>query len=70
MNHIERMEVELKELKEKYEKGAEFLNIETECPKFTDEIQRQQLFLQLSYMENYVEVLEARIEYDKDKKEQ
>lgn len=67
MEHIKRMEVELKELKEKYEKGVEFLNVEVECPKFTDEIQRQHLYLQLSYMENYIEVLEIRINYDKEK---
>lgn len=67
MKHIERMEVELKELKEKIEKGTEFLNVETEYPKFTDEIQRQNLYAQMLYMENYAEILETRINYDKEK---
>lgn len=67
MNHIERMEVELKELKEKYEKGKEFLKFETKSPKFTDEIQRQFLIVQLAYMANYAETLKARINYDKEK---
>lgn len=67
MKHIERMEVELKELKEKIEKGWEFLNREIDSPKFLDEQQRHGLHLQLMYMGNYAEVLEKRIAYDRKK---
>lgn len=67
MKHIERMEVELKELKEKIEKGKEFLKFETKSPEFTDEIQRQLLIVQLAYMASYAEALKARINYDKEK---
>ena len=65
MKHIERMEVELKELKEKIEKGWEFLNREIDSPKFLDELQRQALSVQICYMRDYADVLEERIEYDK-----
>lgn len=68
MSHIERMEIELRELKEKIQNGTKFLNIETECPKFTNETQRQLLAIQLSHMENYAETLKARIKYDENKK--
>lgn len=67
MPHIERMRTELEELKEKIKKGEDFLNKEFENPKFTDETQRHGLHMQLMYMQNYADVLEARIEYDEEK---
>lgn len=67
MGHIERMEVELKELVEKRDKLVVFLEKETEQPKFTDEIQRRFLALQNEHMESYIKILKARIEYDKIK---
>lgn len=67
MEHIKRMENELVELKEKIEKGWEFLNKEMDKPKFTDEQQRHGLHLQLMYMGNYAEILEKRISYDRKK---
>lgn len=67
MSHIERMRIELEELKEKIKKAEDFFNKELEKPKFTDEIQRHCLHIQLMYMRNYAGVLEARIEYDEEK---
>lgn len=67
MNHIERMEVELKELKEKIEKGEEFINKEFIERKFTDETQRANLHAQLFAMQQYADILEIRIKYDKNK---
>lgn len=67
MNHIERMEVELKELKEKIEKGEEFINKEFIERKFTDETQRANLHAQLFVMQQYADILEIRIKYDKNK---
>ena len=67
MPHIERMRTELEELKEKIKKGEDFLNKEFEKPKFTDETQRHGLHMQLMYMHNYADVLEARIGYDEEK---
>jgi hypothetical protein len=67
MTHIERMELELKELNEKIEKGCKFLEKEIEKPNFTDEIQRIKLACQIEYMSNYASILKERIEYDKAK---
>lgn len=67
MAHIKRMELELKELNEKIEKGIEFLDKEIEKPNFTDETQRIRLACQIEYMSNYASVLKERIEYDKAK---
>ena len=66
MEHIKRMEVEYKELEEKGLKLQTFLEKEMESPKFTNEKQRQLLFLQLSHMWNYKAVLEERIKNDKE----
>lgn len=63
--HIERMELELKELNEKIKKGTEFIEKEIQNPKFTDEAQRIRLAIQMEYMLNYASVLNERIEYDK-----
>lgn len=65
--HIERMELELKELNEKIKKGTEFIEKEIQNPKFTDEAQRIRLAIQMEYMLNYASVLNERIEYDKTK---
>lgn len=65
--HIEKMELELKELDEKIQKGREFLEKEIQNPKFTDEVQRIRLAIQMEYMLNYACVLNERIEYDKSK---
>lgn len=67
MTHIERMELELKELNERIGKGTEFLDKEIEKPNFTDETQRIMLACQIKYMEDYALVLKERIEYDKQK---
>lgn len=67
MNHIERMEVELKELKEKIEKAKDFMEKELEEAKFTSEMQRLHLHEQLVHMWCYAGALEKRIKYDKDK---
>lgn len=65
--HIEKMELELKELNEKIEKNLKFLDKEIQNPKFTDEAQRIRLAIQMEYMLNYASVLNERIEYDKTK---
>lgn len=67
MEHIERMEHELEELIERKRKAVEFYEEEMKEHKFTDEIQRVYLALQIRYMEHYIEVLTDRIEYDKQK---
>lgn len=67
MTHIERMEMELKELNEKIEKGTVFLEKEIKEPKFTDEIQRVKLACQIEHMTAYANVLLERIKYDKNK---
>lgn len=67
MTHIERMELELKELNEKIEKGTYFLEKEIKEPKFTDEVQRIKLACQIEYMIAYANILSERIEYDKQK---
>ena len=67
MTHIERMELELKELKEKIEKAAKFLEKETLMPAFTDNAQRHKLEHQIWHMTEYSKVLKERIEYDKAK---
>lgn len=67
--HIERMKVELKELQEKIGKLENFLNKEREQKQFTNEDQRFLLGMQLTYMQRYKDILEARIEYDTKKNE-
>ena len=64
MEHIKRMETELKELNEKRMKLSDFLTSELEKPKFTNEIQRIKMCIQLEYMNQYAGILEGRIEYD------
>lgn len=66
MEHIERMELELQEIKWKIEKGRAFLNKEMQEAKYTNELQRQLLAIQLTHMENYHNVLLARINNDKN----
>ena len=65
--HIEKMELELKELNEKIEKNLKFLDKEIQDPKITDEVQRIRLAIQMEYMLHYASVLNERIEYDKTK---
>ena len=67
MTHIERMEIELRELNEKIEKGTVFLEREIKEHKFTDEIQRIKLACQIEHMTAYANVLSERIKYDKKK---
>ncbi|MGL6098850.1 MAG: crAss001_48 related protein [Fusobacteriaceae bacterium] len=67
MNYIERMELELKELLEKIKKGMEFRNEEAKEPKFTDEEDRTNLMVQLTYMINYSTLLAHRIKKAKEK---
>lgn len=67
MEHIERMQAELQELKEKYYKGLSFLEKENKNPNKTDEFQRKQLKGQLDVMKEYIQILEYRISYDKQK---
>lgn len=69
MTHIERMEQELEELKEKASKLSDFLDSEIENKKFTDVNQRIYMCIQLSHMNSYIDILELRIEYDKEKME-
>lgn len=66
MKHIERMEIELDELKDKIDKGQAFLTKEKQEPMFTDERQRDLLESQLWYMTMYMNTLKQRIEYDKN----
>lgn len=67
MNHIERMEKELEELKEKASKLSDFLDSEIESKRITDEKQRIYMGIQLSHMNSYINILELRIENDKEK---
>ncbi len=67
MDHIERMKKELEELELKIQKANDFLNKEFENPKFTDEMQRSNLFCQIQYMIDYSICLENRIDYDTEK---
>lgn len=64
MEHIERMQVELKELKEKMNKLEVFFTNETLDPKYTDEVQRDNLARQFEYMLGYANILKKRIAYD------
>ncbi len=66
MTHIERMELELKELNEKIEKATKFLEEEIENPNKTNEIQRIKLACQIEHMISYAYTLKERIDYDKD----
>lgn len=67
MTHIERMELELRELDEKITKGQEFLTRETLRPKFLNSAQMMLLDKQLYHMIQYKEILEDRIKYDSEK---
>lgn len=67
MSHIARMVVELKDLNTKITFGESFYQKELEDPKFTDEVQRGYLALQLEAMKMYAETLEKRIDYDRKK---
>lgn len=67
MDHIVRMEKELEELKERANKLSDFLDSEVENKKFTDEEQRIYMGIQLSHMNSYINILELRIENDKEK---
>lgn len=64
--HIGRMEQELKEVDENYDRLQDFFYSE-QYEKITDEKQRELLALQSNYMYDYIEVLKERIEYDKIK---
>ena len=66
VEHIRRMEKEYEELEEKGIKLQEFLEKEMKEPKFTNEKQRLLLGIQMTYMKNYLMVLEERIENDKE----
>ena len=63
MGHIERMEIEFKELSTKIAKGRDFF--EKQASKFLDDTQFHNLEFQLKAMELYHRILRARIEYDK-----
>lgn len=67
MEHIKRMELELKELEDKIEKLSIFLEKEKIEPKFTDEIQRVLLENQKDHMKSYARILKHRIFYDTKK---
>lgn len=67
MEHIERMKQEHVELQDKYNKGCDFLEQETREPKFTDEIQRRDLSIQLNLMWMCKQLLMQRIIYDENK---
>lgn len=63
MKSIEKLNKEAVELRANIGKIANFLSEELTSPKDTDEIDRTMLTIQLSYMSNYLETLEKRIEY-------
>lgn len=67
LNHIEKMELELKELNDKIVKGQEFLDKENKEPKLTNKTQRYFLSKQLQSMTFYRKYLKDRIEYDSRK---
>lgn len=64
--HIKRMVDEARELEDKIWKARDFVNSEN-GNKFLDEDQQKLLRLQIQKMQEYLDVLEIRIEYDKMK---
>ena len=64
--HIERMNKELEDLKEKLEKGYSFLNSEN-VNNIIDSQQKLLLAQQLIVMEEYSDILSQRIKYDLEK---
>lgn len=64
--HIERMNKELEDLKEKIDKGYAFLNSEN-VNDILDGQQKLLLAQQLIAMEEYHSILSSRIEYDTKK---
>ncbi len=67
MNHLERMQEELKELELKTQKAIKFYNNECNKPNFLDPIQREYLDMQINCMVKYSSILHSRIDYDKKK---
>ena len=63
MKSIEKLNKEAVELRANIVKITNFLSEELTSPNDTDEIDRAMLTVQLSYMSNYLETLEKRIEY-------
>lgn len=63
MKLIEKLNKEAVELRANIGKIVNFLSEEITSPKDTNEIDRTMLTVQLSYMQNYLEILEKRIEY-------
>ena len=63
MKSIEKLNKEAVDLRANIGKIANFLSEELTSQKDTDEIDRTMLTVQLSYMSNYLETLEKRIEY-------
>lgn len=66
MEHIERMKIELNELKEKIKKTDLFLMKEIDEPNKLNDSQKIMLGIQISYMIDYARILEERIKYDKE----
>lgn len=67
MDHIERMEKELEELKDKSRKAGQFFANELDNPKILDSKQIVLLGMQAAAMAQYEAILEERIAYDKEK---
>lgn len=67
MEHIERMEKELEELKEKVRKAGQFFSQELDNPKILDSKQIALLGMQSIAMSQYETILKERIAYDKEK---
>lgn len=67
MDHIERMEKELEELREKTRKAGQFFVKELDNPKILDHKQIVLLGMQSTAMSQYEAILEERIAYDKEK---
>lgn len=65
MGHIERMEVELKELKDKFYKGMQFL-YSHKGDELLNEEQKELMSEQFLYMNKYCKVLEKRIIKEKE----
>lgn len=63
MESIEKLNKEAVELRANIDKITNFLSDETTSPKDTCKLDRTMLTVQLSYMQNYLEILEKRIEY-------
>lgn len=67
MEHIERMETELKELEEKISKAVDFYYKELGEPNFLDKHQCVALGKQITHMNLYKSDLKGRISYDNEK---